>query len=359
MDERTFHHRLYESARRLIPPHAAVVCAVSGGADSVALLCGLEKVNEIHACRWRLSVGHVDHRLRPESGEDARFVEGLCASLGVSCSVKSADVRHAARERGESIETAARHCRHALLAECARAAGASVIAMAHHADDQAETILHRILRGTGLRGLSGMAAARPLPAARDLRLVRPLLVFSREALRAYLTARGIGWREDASNGQSDAATRNRIRHDLLPVARSEVNPRVTEALVQLGEQARQAGDALRRFAVESWAEVAEPAGDEAASFRVRARALAMLPRAIQAECMLLALESLGAGMGEIGHERVEALVDLAGGDGTRRRIELPGGVFAERRGDVITIGKESDAGVALGRSGKGAEVADP
>lgn len=356
MDERTFHHRLYESARRLIPPHAAVVCAVSGGADSVALLCGLEKVNAIYACRWRLSVGHVDHRLRPESGEEARFVERLCASLDVSCRVKAADVRRAARERGESIETAARRCRHALLTECARAAGASVIAMAHHADDQAETILHRILRGTGLRGLSGMAAARPMPAARDLRLVRPLLGFSREALRAYLSGRGIGWREDASNGQSDAATRNRIRHDLLPVARSEINPRVTEALVQLGEQARQAGDVLRRLAEESWAKIAEPAGEETVSFR--ARALAMLPRAVQTECMLLALERLGTGMGEIGHERVEALVDLAGVDGTRRRIELPGGVIAERRGDVITIVKETDAGVAIGREAKGAEVAN-
>lgn len=354
MDQRQFHQQLYDAARRLIPTHSTVVCAVSGGADSVALVCGLTRVNELHDCRWKLQVGHLDHQLRPESTEDARFVSTICEGLGISCTVETVDVRGLALELRVSIESAARSCRHAFLAKLAERQPDSVVAMAHHADDQAETILHRILRGTGLRGLAGMRHDRPMGAAREVRLVRPLLGFSRETLRSYLSCRSIEWREDASNSDPHIATRNRIRQTVLPFVRQEINPRAAEALVQLGEHARRAATVIRDLAEESLSKIIEHDREGVPS--LRARAFSMLPRAIQTECIVVLLERLGVGLQEIGFERLEAVADLAECDGKSRRIELTGGVIATRSGGLLKIGFGQEHETPTAAEVAGAEV---
>lgn len=333
MDQRHFHRRLHEATRRLIPSRSSIVCAVSGGVDSVALLHGLLRVNEIHARGWRLRVAHLDHGLRQESAEDARFVESLCRQLGISCTIDTADVRAQAAATRESIETAARRCRYEFLSRVAGEADARVVAVAHHADDQAETILHRILRGTGLRGLAGMPQDRPIHAGGSVRLVRPLLGFRQAELREYVQRLGQTWRHDVTNDAPASATRNRIRHELLPMIEQSVNPQAAEALVQLGEQARRVSEVLRACAEESLLKVSESTGHR--QWSMRSRALAMLPSAIQAECVMIVLERLGVGLGEIGSERIEAILALTEGRGDRRHVELAGGVRVERRGDVL------------------------
>ena len=211
-----------------------IVAAVSGGCDSVALLRALTAVKT--GGQGRVSVAHLNHRLRPEADDDERFVVELCGRLGVICEVGHVDVAGAAAEAGEGLEAAARRCRYRFLQEAAGRLGARFVVTAHTADDQAETILHRIVRGTGIRGLAGMARVRTLGHAA---LVRPLLGIRRAELVAYLDELGQPYRHDSSNADR-RFTRNRIRLELLPRLRERFNPEIEEALLRLGTLAGEA-----------------------------------------------------------------------------------------------------------------------
>lgn len=195
-------------------PGRPVVVAVSGGADSSALWDLLARDG-----RWPLIVWHLDHQLRSESAAEAEAVRRRCdayAAQGmgpVACVIETAAVADAARINREGIEATARRIRYERLIAVAVAHGAGTVATAHHRGDQAETVILNILRGTGQRGLGGIARSRLL--APGIVVVRPLLDADPANLRAYLRARGLDWCEDASN-QDRTFRRNAIRHDLLP-----------------------------------------------------------------------------------------------------------------------------------------------
>ena len=204
------------------------VVAVSGGADSVALLRALADTPQSAG----LIVAHLNHQLRgADSDADAAFVAALCPQLPHV--LESADIAGAANEAGDNLEAIARQLRYDFLARVARESGASWVATAHTRDDQAETVLHRLIRGSGLRGLRGIAASRELTPG--VRLVRPLLTLSREEVIAYLRAIGQRWHEDETN-RDTRFTRNRIRHELLPLLRS-FNPAIDEVLSRTAAQA--------------------------------------------------------------------------------------------------------------------------
>jgi tRNA(Ile)-lysidine synthase len=203
---------------------------VSGGADSVALLLGLMRLGP--AAGRRLVVAHADHGLRAESAADMAFVSSLAADLGLR--FVSRQLAVPASGGGEGLEARARRLRYGFLAEAAHEVGARHVLVAHTADDQAETILHRILRGTGVAGLAGMRKSRSL--ADGVALVRPLLDVPREATRAFLVALGQCWREDASNADLSRA-RNLLRHELLYRCTSGPYPAATAAILRLGDQA--------------------------------------------------------------------------------------------------------------------------
>ncbi len=188
---------------------ARVLAAVSGGADSVALLWVLNRLQKRQ--RFGLFAVHVDHGLRPESGEDAAFVAALCREWGLPCRIARVQVAG----KGED---AAREARYAALAEACAQSGAQALALAHHQRDQAETLLLHLCRGSGTAGLCGMRqwAERPFPDGTALRLWRPLLHETPETLRALLMEQGVSWREDQTNSQ-DAYLRNFLRHRVLPV----------------------------------------------------------------------------------------------------------------------------------------------
>src|SRR3954447_11968021 len=206
----------------------AWVVAVSGGGDSVGLLRALHALAP--GLGLGLSVAHLDHGARGEAARgDAAFVADLAAALGLPF-----DLGRWRPGRPGHFEADARRARYAWLVEVARARGASAVAVGHTRDDQAETILHRIVRGTGLRGLAGIPRRRTL--AEGVSLVRPLLGVTRAEVRGYLAAIGQPHRDDDSNDDL-SRTRARIRHDLLPRLAREYNPRVAEALVRLGELA--------------------------------------------------------------------------------------------------------------------------
>lgn len=186
---------------------------VSGGADSVALLHLL-----CEAGFRNLVVCHLNHRLRGRaSGADAGFVQRLALKLGLPCETGVEDVRLRMASESESMETAARNARHEFFARSAKSHRCRTVILAHHAEDQAETVLWNLFRGSN--GLKGMQECQTIRVSgTDLQMVRPLLALRREDLRAWLTANGLKWREDASNA-SPVAVRNRLRHEVIPLLR--------------------------------------------------------------------------------------------------------------------------------------------
>jgi tRNA(Ile)-lysidine synthase len=198
-----------------------VVVAVSGGVDSTVLLDVLHHLSGDQDLR--LHVAHLDHQLRLESVGDARSVASAAAARGLPFFGQSADVTGHARGRGLSVEMAARELRFRFLDDVMRRTGSSRIALGHHADDQAETVLLRLLRGSGSRGLGGMRLLR------DGRYLRPLLAVRKDDIATYAGARALPFREDESN-RDRAFLRNRVRHELIPYLREHYNPEISAAL---------------------------------------------------------------------------------------------------------------------------------
>ena len=218
------------TARTLIHPGERMGVAVSGGADSVALLRLLLEARAELGCV--LSVVHFNHKLRGEDSDgDEAFVRELADKQGLPFHNAAGDAKQAAAERQVSVETAARDLRYAFFAELLKVK-VDKIATAHTMDDQAETVLMRLLRGAGTRGLAGI-----YPEQRDLKIIRPLLGFRRKEIEQYLKLLEQGWREDATNTDPQH-TRNRIRHELLPLLTRDYNPNITEALARTADIAR-------------------------------------------------------------------------------------------------------------------------
>src|SRR2546428_5367396 len=211
----------------------AVLVGVSGGADSVALLHLL--IALAPSWRLRLHVLHVDHQLRPDSARDGDFVRALGARLGVPVDVAAVTV-----DRRESLEAAVRTARHTALEAWAARVGAQRIALGHTADDQAETVLMRLLQGAGIRGLAGIPPVRG-------QIIRPLIEVGRAALEAELRRADLSWVEDPTN-RDPKFLRNRIRHELLPLLADSYNPEVATALARVATLARDTVSTLDRAA---------------------------------------------------------------------------------------------------------------
>ena len=195
--------------------------AVSGGADSTALLAALADLRE--TLGFRAVVLHVDHGLRPDSHDDARFVADLAARFGLPCHTLRARIRRRPRE---SLEMAARRTRLAFFARMTRELGLDAIATGHHADDVAETFIMRMARGAGPEGLAGL---KPVSHVDGITFIRPLLGLRDADLRAYLRRRGLTWREDSTNTDT-SILRNKVRHVILPFLRDHLDPHITEHL---------------------------------------------------------------------------------------------------------------------------------
>lgn len=214
--------------------------AVSGGADSTALLVALAGLRE--ALGFSAVVLHVDHGLRPDSHDDARFVEGLASKFGIPCHTLRARIRRRPRE---SIEMAARRTRLAFFSRMTRKLGLDAIATGHHADDVAETFVMRLARGAGPEGLAGL---KRISHVDGITFIRPLLDFRDTELRDFLRSRGISWREDSTNSDT-SILRNKVRHVILPFLREHLDQRITEHLCKSAAILR--GDLTRPTAATS------------------------------------------------------------------------------------------------------------
>ncbi len=225
-----------------------VVLAISGGADSVALLRAMLALKCMHGGRGQLFVAHVNHGLRGQvAEEDATWLQALCKQFDLPLEIAKVDVGAFEAANGDGWEAAARMARYEALREIAEQRGARFIVTAHTVDDQIETVLHRILRGTGIEGLAGIARVRPLSPS--VALVRPILNVTRYELLEYLAALGQEYRTDATNCDN-RWTRNRLRNELLPVLRGRYNAGVDGALTRLALQAAEVQQVVAELAID-------------------------------------------------------------------------------------------------------------
>ncbi|HEX9368913.1 MAG TPA: tRNA lysidine(34) synthetase TilS [Vicinamibacterales bacterium] len=314
-----------ETIRRhgLARPGDRVLVGLSGGADSVALLLILREL-EADGALTIAGAAHLNHQLRgAEADADEAFCAALAAKLGMPFRAERVDVAARARTQKRSVEDAARRARYELFERAAGELSADVIAVAHTKEDQAETFLLRLLRGSGTRGL---AAIQP----RAGRVVRPLLDVAREDLRAYLASRGQAFREDSSNADV-RIPRNRIRHELIPYLESHFSPGITDVLARGAALARQDEEFLRGEAIKLAARIVLPDG----AVRIDAHGLGNAPRALSSRVAQAALQRL-AGSKSISFEHVDRLLALAGGAGEGRAVSLPG-QYAVRAGRTIVL----------------------
>jgi tRNA(Ile)-lysidine synthase len=279
---------------------------------------------------FRLVAAHLDHGLRPDSGEDAAFCGERCRDWGIPLRTDRADVRGRARRDHAGLEDAARRERYAFLRRVKDGEGARWIAVAHTRDDQAETLLLRLLRGSGRAGLSAM---RP----RQGDLVRPLLGVSRDAVRRHLRSRGLSWREDPTNADLTFA-RNRVRNELLPLLEARFNPKLRATLARTASLLADESALLEDLADGLWSR----AGRFVEGVAVLRRA--ELTRAPRALARLVVRRALAAGGGRAGAEHVERLLDLASREGSSgRNLPLPGGREAQVVFDELRIGPRPPA----------------
>ncbi len=300
---------------KTVAPRQRWLVGVSGGADSVALLRLL-----VRGGLRNLVVCHLDHGLRGRvSAADGRFVGRLAAELGLPMEIRRVDVARLARERVESVETAARWARHEFFAACASKHRCRRLILAHHADDQAETLLWNLLRGS--HGLKGMRVEQRIitDAGTVLQVFRPLLGLRRSELRGWLTANGLSWREDASNGEA-VAVRNRLRNEVFPLL-SEIAGRDAPAMFVRAAAAAADAQEILAWAL-AQAQVLDPQG------RLHLPALRKLPLSLQRAAMLVFLKNHGVvELDRALLERVMGLVEVTGPPA----VSLPGGVILRRR----------------------------
>jgi tRNA(Ile)-lysidine synthase len=295
-----------------------LVVGVSGGPDSLALLHLLVH-GGLHPA-GKLLAAHLNHQLRPSAGPESIYVRELCRRWGVASRLGTTDVRSLVASDGLSLEEAARTARYRFLAQTAREVGARAVAVGHHADDQAETVLMHFLRGSGLAGLRGMRPVSPMPGAPHLNLLRPLLSATRAEILAYCQAHDIRPVWDESN-QDTTFLRNRLRHELLPLLES-YNPQIRQRLVHTAEVLAADYELLQELRQEAWSQVLLAQGE--GWLRVDLAGWRALPLALQRATLRHAVHTLNPLLRDVTFRPVEAARQLALSGDVGSQAVLPG-----------------------------------
>lgn len=319
-------HGLFAGAGRIL-------LAVSGGADSTTLLHVLQSLRARGELCAELVCAHVNHRLRgPASDEDERFVVEQATRLGLPVVTKAVDVRTHAKTHRLSVETAARRLRLEALREIAETSACTWVATGHQKNDNAETILQRLRRGTGFRGLAGI---RPVRRFGDGPwFASPLLDITREEIVAYLDRRDLDWREDQTN-VDPKYMRNYIRHKLLPALQQESHGCLVQELSDLAASARRLYDRVQRDAEEAMSQLAKV---HEGSVALAASRLSPLCELVAVELVRQALMKLGCGEQNLTQDHYKRIIQLARG-AAASVLTLPGGFTARREGERIVLSR--------------------
>ena len=327
MDTFYFRVKKYIEEQQMILPGDTVVAGVSGGADSLCLFHILHQLSG--EAGFRLHVVHVHHGLRDSAQGDLEFVEETCRQAGVPCETVLADAADMADRWKTGVEEAGRRLRYQAFEDACRRIGDKTgsrcrIAVAHHREDQAETVLFRLCRGTDLRGARGM-----LPV--NGRIIRPLLCESRASIEQYLQAKGLSWREDETNLDT-SYTRNYLRREIIPRLREGVNAAAAEKIARFAASCAEADRYLD--AVTDQALRRCTGGGPEFSGSLSVAALLQEDPYIQGRILYRCLADSSRGRGDAGSVHVEALLRLCRGTGGGR-LSMPGEVTAVRTGDRL------------------------
>ena len=320
-----------------------LVVAVSGGPDSLALLYALHRLRD--ELGLALHVAHLDHRLRgQDSAADAEFVAQTCAKLGIDCTVENVDVLAFRREHRMSLEEAAREVRYRFLANVAEQVGAEAVVLGHTSDDQVETVLMNVIRGSGLRGLRGMMpVSKQRIAGSDLTLFRPLLNLPKQDTIAYCEALDLTPRADESN-RSMEMTRNKVRLELLPLLR-EMNPAFGDAILRLARNANEALAVVEGAVDAAWSEAVSQVGESICIDRER---FFELDAALRSHLVIRALAHVKGDTQGIERihvdDAVNAVIESSGS-----QLHLPGGLLliVEQRSALIYAGDKAFAAASF------------
>lgn len=314
----------------------SILVAVSGGNDSVCLLALLERLAP--QMGLRLAVGHVDHGLRAdESSADARFVAAQAKALELPFAQREVEpqrLREGVSSRTRpTLQEAARQLRYEALRSLADELAVEFIATAHHADDQAETVLLRVLRGCGPEGLGGIPEVSP-----DGRVVRPLLTVARSELEAYRAEQGLAFREDSSNARDDYA-RNRLRHHWIPQLERDFNPSLLRTVASLAEAQRRDGEWIESIVAQEFDRLVELRGGDAGEWVIMQGGWDELPEALARRVVKRLLERAGAGRDTTRSHILRVLAFLGRGKDTTpgTAIELPGGLRLRSERDAFRL----------------------
>jgi tRNA(Ile)-lysidine synthase len=322
-----------------------IVVAFSGGADSAALIDALHQLKSRGIIKAELFAAHINHNLRGEQSDtDRAFAEDFAARREIPFMCESVDVSGMACDESVSIETAARRLRRIHLARIAAKFGASTIATAHQKDDNAETMIHRLSRGTGLKGLGGIWPLRHMCVEdKSVVYVRPLLWASRLEIEQYCAQRNIQWRNDPTNAQL-IYTRNVIRHAILPRLQAQSRGDLSQALFELSESSRKLFVKVNAMARRLWNECVSIAEDDTVA--IDAAAFNGITEVLRQELIRMAYNRLGGSEAKITSAHYDAVIAFASVPGSAK-LQLPCEIYCFRGYGRIIFRKITDVGVAF------------
>ncbi len=319
----------YITANRLIPPDAEILLAVSGGADSIALLHCLNNLKNQKALKIRLVCAHLNHQLRAEhSDADEKFVITQAENLGIEVITRKLNVTEFSQSDKLSIETAARQLRIDSLIDIASKTGCKFIASGHQKNDNAETIVHRLLRGCGFRGLGGIW---PLRSFGNITFIRPLLDVNRDEIVNYLKKLGLNWRLDATNDQC-IYKRNFIRHRLIPEIQKNSNSSIINQLSELSAAAYKLNLQAQKLADVIWTEIVK---SDVGTLTMDIHKFLSQPPLVQMEIIHRSLAGLNIGERNFTEQHYKNILQLAQINQSSKIIELPENLKAYRQYDKL------------------------
>lgn len=313
-------YRMLESGDR-------VIVGVSGGPDSMALLYALNQIKEKY--NLVLKVAHLNHGFRGEEAQrEAQFVEEMAQKLELPFEVKAFDVPAYKKKSSLSSQEAARVIRYQFLEDVRKNFNAKKIALGHNANDQAETLMMWLLRGTGVKGLSG------IPPVREGGIIRPLIETTREEIEVYLKEREIPFVIDSSNQKTDYL-RNRLRHELLPLLEEHYNPQLVKSLVQTASILRREDEYLENIAKDLLKEIV--VSKDSRSVVIDSKGLLALPSVIQMRCVRGVLEQVKGDLRRISSTHIYDIIKIVSNDKPHRVLKLPEGIRVEKSYNHLTV----------------------
>ncbi len=309
-----------------------VLIAVSGGADSIALLYGLHALQTQLSCQ--LHVVHIDHCLRPDSAADAEFVQEQATKLDLPFSGHTIDISRLSKEWKLSIETAARKARYDFYESVCSNTGATKVALGHHKDDIAETVLMNIIRGTGSSGLKGIAPIR------DGKYIRPLATYTRKDIETYLKSIDVVPREDPTN-KDKQFLRNRIRHNLIPILEQEYNPNMKNGLCRTAEILGSESSYLDKIAQQAYTECELTTSDTASLILDRQKFL-QYHIALQRRILRHAVSDILGELNDFSYDHCQTILNIVNGDKPNAKFTLPNVFVFKRAYQKLILQRNSD-----------------